>query len=242
MRTRFYIELEKEGDAAALKGELCKLLQEANLAPSFDPAEIDRRRDDLLKEIAEPRRESLRKAFVTTLYEPMYASWGFISNVSGRVFEVRMSNPHAFRLQASVARVVSALRTRAAKLKLGLKFKPEVEIFETAEDHAQEQATIVEQRLWRFARRDKRVSWRLFLLAGLLTAAALVLTMPGPAGLLFRDLLQVSPPWLQWSTETLGRLASAGLVVATMSLIDVYLHWRHLQSVAPVIWPLEGQR
>ena len=161
MRTRFYIELEGAGDAAALKGELLKLLADANLAPSFEPAEIDRRRDELLKELPEARREPLRKAFVTTLYEPMYASWGFIAGVSGRVFEVRMSHSHAFRLQASVARVVSALRARAGKMKLRLKFKPEVEIFETAEDHAQEQATILEQKLWRFARADKRVSWRL---------------------------------------------------------------------------------
>ena len=127
MRTRFYIELDADGDAAALKGELMKLLAAANLAPSFEPSEIDRRRDELLKELPEARRETVRKAFVTTLYEPMYASWGFIGNVSGRVFEVRMSNTHAFRLQASVARVVSALRARSGKLKLGLKFKPEVE-------------------------------------------------------------------------------------------------------------------
>ena len=118
VRTRFYIELEAEGDAAALKGELAKLLAAANLAPSFEPAEIDRRRDELLKEVPDARREPLRKAFVSTLYEPMYASWGFISNVSGRVYEVRMSNPHSFRLQASVARVVSALRARSGKLKL----------------------------------------------------------------------------------------------------------------------------
>jgi hypothetical protein len=242
VRTRFYIELEKEGDASALKSELTKLLLEANLAPAFDPAEIDKRRDELLKEIPDARRETVRKAFVTTLYEPMYASWGFISNVSGRVFEVRMSNPHSFRLQASVARVVSAMRARAGKLKLGLKFKPEVEIFETAEDHAQEQATILEHKLWRFARWEKRVAWRLFWLASVLAIAALVLTMPGPSGMLFRDALGVSPAWLQWWTDTLGRFASAGLVVAATALLDVFLHWRHLQGVAPVIWPLEGQR
>lgn len=242
MRTRFYIELEAEGDAVALKGELAKLLQAANLAPSFDAAEIDRRRDELLKEVPDARRDPLRKSFVTTLYEPMYASWGFISNVSGKVYEIRMSNPHSFRLQASVARVVSAMRARSGKLKLGLKFKPEVEIFETSEDHAQEQATIVEQRLWRFARTDKRVSWRLFLLAALVSVAGLVLTMPGAAGQVLANGLGVSPPWLQWWTETLGRLSAAGLVVAATALLDVYLYWRHLQGVAPVIWPLEGQR
>lgn len=242
MRTRFYIELEAEGDAVALKDQLAKLLAAANLAPAVEPAEIDRRRDELLKELPEARREPLRKAFVTTFYEPMYASWGFISGVSGRVFEVRMSNTHAFRLQASVARVVSALRSRAGKLKLGLKFKPEVEIFETADDHAQEQATILEQRLWRFARTDRRVAWRLFLLAALVAAIGLFLTMPGAGGLVLRDTLGVSPPWLQWWSDTLGRMAAAGLVVAATALLDVYMHWRHLQSVAPVIWPLEGQR
>ena len=116
VRTRFYIELETEGDAAALKDQLSNLLLAANLAPGFEQAELDRRRDDLLKEVMEPRREALRKAFVMTLFEPMYASWGMISNVSGRVYEVRMSNPYAFRLQASVARVVSALRARCGEV------------------------------------------------------------------------------------------------------------------------------
>lgn len=242
LRTRFYIELEAEGDTAALKDQLSNLLQAANLAPGFEQAELDRRRDDLLKEVMEPRREALRKAFVMTLFEPMYASWGMISNVSGRVYEVRMSNPYAFRLQASVARVVSALRARAAKLKIGLKFKPEVEIFELAEDHSQEQALILEQRLWRVARVDKRVPWRLFLVAAVVTTAGLLMTMPGASGFVLRDLFGVSAPWQQWWMETIGRLAVAGMVVATMTLVDVFLHWRHLQSVAPVVWPLEGQR
>ena len=42
VRTRFYIELEAEGDAAALKGELAKLLAATNLArASSRPRSID---------------------------------------------------------------------------------------------------------------------------------------------------------------------------------------------------------
>lgn len=242
MRTRFYIELHGEGDGVAIKGELVKLLQAANLAPGFEPAEVERRKDELLKDVPEARRDSLRKSFVAMIFEPMYASWGLVSNVSGNVYEVRMANPYSFRVQASVTRVVSALRAKAGKQKLDLSFKPEVEIFETAEDQAAYQATILDRRLWKLARADKRVSWRIFLVALWVALIGFVVTMPGAPQLLFRDVLGFSPAWALWSTDTLGRLAAAAIVATATALLDVYLHWRHLQGVAPVIWPLEGQR
>ena len=66
--------------------------------------------------------------------------------------------------------------------------------------------------------------------------------MPGAASQMLGGAFGLSAPWLQWWTETLGRMSAAGLVVAATALLDVYLYWRHLKGVAPVIWPLEGQR
>ena len=242
VRTRFYIDLQGDGDAAANKAQLIKLLQDANLAPSFEVAEVDRRKEDLLKEVPEARRDVLRKTIVATVFEPMYASWGIVSNVSGGVYEFRMSNTYSFRVQASVARVVSALRSKGAKQKLDLVFKPEIEIFETPEDQAAYQATILDRKLWKLARADKRVSWRIFLVALWIAIAGVIVTMPGAPQLVFRDLLGWSPAWAGWMVETCGRLAAAAVVAAATALLDVYLHWRHLQGVAPVVWPLEGQR
>ena len=242
MRTRFYIELDSDGDAAAQKEALGKMLLAANLAPSFEPSEIDRRKDDLLKEVPEARRETLRKSFIATVFEPMYASWGMVGNVSGNVYEVRMSNAHAFRLQASVARVVSALSAKAGKQKLKLSFKPEVEIFETADDQSVYQATILDGRLWKLARTDKRVAWRIFMVAAWAALLCLLVTMPGQAGGLLRETLALGPAWTPWLVDLSGKLAAAALVEAATALLDVYLHWRHLQAVAPVVWPLEGQR
>jgi hypothetical protein len=242
VRTRFYVDLQGDGDMAANKAQLIKLLQDANLAPSFDEAEIVRRKEDLLKEVPEARRELLRRSIVTTVFEPMYASWGIVSTVSGSVYELRMANPYSFRIQASVARVVSALRAKAAKQKIRLTFKPEVEIFESNDDQAAYQATILDRRLWKLARGDKRVSWRIFLVASWIALIGIVMTMPGAPQLVFRDVLGWSPAWATWGVETLGRCAAAALVAAATALLDVYLHWRHLQGVAPVVWPLEGQR
>ena len=104
------------------------------------------------------------------------------------------------------------------------------------------QATILDRHLWKLARADKRVAWRIFLFSLWVGVVGFVLTMPGAPQTILRDVLGFAPPWAAWSADTLGRLAAAALVAAATALLDVYLHWRHLQAVAPVVWPLEGQR
>jgi len=199
--------------------------------------EIVTMRNEILKTVSNGDHTLAKETCLFTIYHEESRSWGIISRPNRQVITIRIKNPVAERLKRAAEKMVNDCQSLASRKRrdpdMRFQFRSRVEVFEQGNgDHAYFGEILPASR-FRLAIQQRRTEFYFGLIASVVAILLLFCTLPPIIHLLFGHM---APEWQAWYKGVLERQASSAIVTATVSWLNVFLHWLDLRRKSGIRW------
>ena len=201
---------------------------------------VQERKQEILDQVREGDRDIAEGTHLYTIYDADSRSWGIVSNPTKGLITFRLKNPVSDRLKNATEKLIYDFQVGNAKeLKrdgMTFDFHPTVEVLEPNSTNQAYSGEIIPFKKFRFAIRQRRIEATVGLIAALFAIFFSLLTVPSIRSPLFQRL---APEWFTWLSGFMERLATSSIVVATISWLNLLLHWLDLRRKGVIRWSLD---
>jgi hypothetical protein len=235
---RAVIRCKTNIESEALDG----LLSERDWWPSL-PQEhevVEERRREILEHVKEGDRDIAEGTHLYTIYDADTRTWGTVSNPTKGKITFRLKNSVSDRLKRATEKLIYDFQTfSAGKLQLdevGFDFHPMIEVLEPDSQNYAYSGEIIPKNKLKYAINQRKIEATVGLIAALFAVLFSLLTVPSIRSPLFQRL---APEWFVWLSGFMERLATSAIVVATISWLNLLLHWLELRRRGVIRWSLD---
>lgn len=219
------------------------LLIEKDWWPGLDQnhTEVLKHKEDILSHVADEDRAIAENTFLYTIYDEATKSWGIINNPTKHGVTFRVKNPDSDRLKRACERLARNLQELSSEKKrgeigTGFDFISKIEVLEpNSTDHAYSGEVLPADRK-ALAIQQKRNEFWVGVLALGSALLLLVITLP-PIETLFLGSLTVD--WHDYWKGFLDRLGTSAFVTATISGLNVLLHYFEISRKSIIRWTFD---
>lgn len=202
-----------------------------------DHPEVVAMRDEILKTVSNGDHTLAKETYLFTIYHEESRSWGIISRPNRQVITIRVKNPVAERLKAAAEKIVddclNQSRQKRPSQDIHFLFRSRIEVFEPGSgDHAYF-GEILPANRFLLAISQRRTEFYVGLIASTAAILMLICTLPPVIHALIGHMV---PEWQLWLRGLLERLGSSAVVTATVSGLNVFLHWLDLRRKRGIRW------
>jgi hypothetical protein len=225
--------------------KLESLLEEIDWWPSLaqDHEVVKARKKEIIDTIAKEDLSLAESTYVCTIYDDNSKSWGIVSRPSEHGLAFRIKNPVSDRLKTAAEKLVGDLQAvsgrregrKGSESTVSFDFRSHIEVLEPGSENHAYYGEVLTANRFALAVQQRRVEAIVGIGAAVVSLILLLLTFPSVASALFGSLSKADNVWL---IDSLGRLATSAIVTATVSLLEVFLHWTDLRRKTVVQWSI----
>jgi hypothetical protein len=201
---------------------------------------VQERKQEILDQVKEGDRDIAEGTHLYTIYDAETRSWGIISNPTKGLITFRIKNPVSDRLKKATEKLIYDFQvanpTKMRKDGICFDFHPMIEVLEPNSTNHAYSGEIIPSNKLRFAVQQRKIEASVGLIAALFAVLFSLLTIPSIRSPLFQRL---PTEWFTWLSGFMERLATSSIVVATISWLNLLLHWLELRRKGLVSWSLD---